>query len=206
LPVPSKVERILVDAAKVVESDPQHDLPLGYRKAIWDAIGPRDDRDDEMSNAHRSRGRLAIEGARKVLGIWQREFPDDDTAQRALSDAIDVLQGRLDSDTAEEHYTEYWQHVDQLGFDSKSMAVSAGYAAVTALMTAVDDETYRPEQIDLNEQDSRDIDDNDASFFAAAAFASGPSWKTIGSDSDAEARRQFWLWWLNEAVPAACGS
>ncbi|MBN8230671.1 hypothetical protein JYK02_24460 [Corallococcus macrosporus] len=40
----------------------------------------------------------------------------------------------------------------------------------------------------------------DASMFAAAAYAGGPSWDA----SSAPARRlQFWEWWLSDSVPHA---
>jgi len=43
----------------------------------------------------------------------------------------------------------------------------------------------------------------DSSFFAAAAYAGGAVWD---SDSDSLKRREFWEWWLNEAVPMAWDS
>ena len=58
--------------------------------------------------------------------------------------------------------------------------------------------------MELSEKDLQDIEDNDTTFFAAAAFANRPWWPTRGSTPDAAARREFWLWLLTEAVPAAC--
>lgn len=42
--------------------------------------------------------------------------------------------------------------------------------------------------------------DKDSSFFAAIACSSGAPWDPAPRS---DARRTFWLWWLDEAVPAA---
>jgi hypothetical protein len=51
--------------------------------------------------------------------------------------------------------------------------------------------------------DYQDIEGNDATFFAACAYANGPVWKTISGEGNATKRLEFWEWWLTQAVPNA---
>ncbi|HBE21460.1 MAG TPA: hypothetical protein DDW51_28675 [Cyanobacteria bacterium UBA11367] len=44
---------------------------------------------------------------------------------------------------------------------------------------------------------------NNASFFAACAYANGPVWQIKSGKSDSTKRQEFWEWWLTQAVPAA---
>jgi Immunity protein Imm5 len=77
----------------------------------------------------------------------------------------------------------------------------AGWAAVAAVVVAGCDE-------DLSDPDS-DLDDLDVevtswsnAYAASVAYANGaPS----QPGSDVSHRREFWTWWLDEAVPAAYG-
>ncbi|OYD96307.1 hypothetical protein CDG76_05705 [Nostoc sp. 'Peltigera membranacea cyanobiont' 210A] len=57
--------------------------------------------------------------------------------------------------------------------------------------------------IDFNLTDNRDTEGNDAAFFAACAYANGAVWETISGKSDSARRLEFWLWWLNVAIPSA---
>lgn len=82
------------------------------------------------------------------------------------------------------------------------MAATVGFAAVQALTTAVVDEFFDPDEIELNLTDSEEFESNDASFHAAVAYANGPVWEIDASPApNSEKRRRFWEWWLTEAVP-----
>ena len=48
-----------------------------------------------------------------------------------------------------------------------------------------------------------DPDDMDASFFAASVYANGAVWNL---ESGPLLRREFWEWWLKQAVPLSWNS
>lgn len=79
--------------------------------------------------------------------------------------------------------------------------VAAGFSAVQALRTCIEDELFPLTGVDENLRDNQvDAEDMDASAFASAAYAGGPVWDT---SSDPLRRLQFWEWWLSEAVADA---
>ena len=69
------------------------------------------------------------------------------------------------------------------------------------LTTALRDEVFDRNQIDLEANDSEiDPDEHDSGFCSAAAYSNGPVW---AKDSDSGRRKEFWDWWLTDAVLAA---
>ncbi|BAZ16818.1 hypothetical protein NIES4071_86960 [Calothrix sp. NIES-4071] len=196
MPIPSTLQKLIVDGLSSVRSHPSHDLNLGYRHAIWSAFG-----DDE--NGHRCRTFLAIETVRHVLPIWNKKFPHDDRPEYILNIAEKKLAGTISTEVAEKESERLWNSMQQLGYGGHGMAFTVGCAAVAALNTAIDDETFDPDDIDFNLTDNEDTEGNDSSFFAACAYADGAVWKTIAGEHDANKRLEFWHWWLTQAVPAA---
>ena len=55
--IPYSLRRAIKDALNVVERDPQHDLPLGYRHAIYATLGPHFSRNNA---GHKRRTVLAF--------------------------------------------------------------------------------------------------------------------------------------------------
>ena len=116
-------------------------------------------------------------------------------ARQVLSRIVDPRRATREADSAH-------NRLDALGpLHNDWVAVAAGSCANAALFCALYDETFDPNDLDL---DARDEDaqpeERDSSFLAAFACSGGAPWDP---KSNREARRIFWLWWLAEAVPAA---
>jgi hypothetical protein len=201
--IPSRLKQLIQEALESVHHHPQHDLNLGYRQAIWLALeSEHDDIGIKNNLGYTRRALLAIFTVRHVLPIWCQAFPNDDTPQRILAMAEKVIHGKISKEIAELESDLVVKQIEQLGYNSDGMEFTVGYSAVAALNTAVSDENFDPEHIDYSISDNLDVEGNDASFFAAAAYSNGPIWKTQ-SNSDSAKRREFWEWWLMQAVPLA---
>jgi len=187
--IPSELQKLIKDALESVRCHPQHDLNLGYRQ---DKVG------------HRRRAFLASLAIRHVLPIWNKAFPNDDTPEKILAEADQVMNGAVNEEVAIKDIDQFWKYLWKLASSTKNMAVAVGLGAVQALATAIQDESFDPDNIDYDATDSQEFDNNDASFFAAVAYANGPTWEVVAeAESNPVKRQEFWEWWLAEAVPAA---
>lgn len=206
--IPTALHQTIEDAVNALCCHPQHDLNLGYRQAIWAVFGPRIDVSQMGTNSgYKRRVILSILTARHVLPIWEGVWPDDDTPYRLLKNAEQVLKGTFDVKMAQDYRDEVWTKLENLASkpDRQSLEyqkpISAGFSAINALCTALQDEEFDSANINCDLTDT-DVDayDNDSSFWAAAAYANGGIWEP---KSDAVKRREFWDWWLTKAVPSA---
>lgn len=184
------------------------DLPLSARKRIWSAMGPRRTTDGRaiLSAGLRRRTRLAILTAQKVISIWRLSFPENNQPEFMLATTEEYMKGQADYKTAWKRQNQFWGELDNLkAYAVKySPSVNVGYAAAVVVSTALNDEQFDPQQLESDVSD-RDLDvyDWDASYLACAAYAGGASWQP---ESDDNRRREFWEWYINEAVPSAWNS
>lgn len=192
------LESLIQRALEWVWADPNHDLALGLRRKIWMALG----REQGRGPGCIRRVALALATARHVLPFWESKYPQDRTPHTVLDSAEAMRVGRLDKGEAQALWQQAWDHLMELSYlDEASQGTAAGFSAVQALRTCIDDETLTLQGVDERLGDDQvDAEDLDASMFAAAAYAGGPAWD---ASSDSERRRQFWEWWLAEAVPQA---
>ncbi|RKH88048.1 hypothetical protein D7Y21_16485 [Corallococcus sp. AB045] len=195
---PEILKSLLQRAIESVRADPVHDLSLGLRRKIWRSLG----RELGHGPGYARRVSLALTTARHVLPLWKLRYSQDRTPHTVLDSAEAMRVGRLDKIEAQALWQRAWDHMVELSSsDEDSQGAAAGFSAVQALLTCIDDETFQLTEDDENLRDNQvDAEDMDASMFAAAASAGGPSWD---ASSDPERRLQFWEWWLSEAVPHA---
>ncbi|NOJ96000.1 hypothetical protein HMI51_24075 [Corallococcus coralloides] len=195
---PEILKSLLQRAIESVRADPVHDLSLGLRRKIWRSLG----REQGRGPGYARRVALALTTARLVLPLWELKSSQDRTPHTVLDAAEAMRVGRLDKIEAQALWQRAWDHMVELSSsDEDSQGAAAGFSAVQALLTCIDDETFPLTEDDAHLRDNQvDAEDMDASMFAAAASAGGPSWD---ASSDPERRLQFWEWWLSEAVPHA---
>jgi len=199
--MPVTLRRITKDALVAVRRHPKHDLNLGYRCAIWAALGLSTSKAMNKSG-HKRRTILAMLTVKRVLPIWDRAFPNDKTPHRILNKVEQILKGTANVQIAARDVDRYWTFMDNLAYKTdNNKSVMVGYSAVKALTTALWDIQFDFKNVDYNLTDA-DIDpyDNDAAFAAAIAYANGSIWEP---KADASKRQEFWEWWLTEAVSEA---
>lgn len=184
------------------ESDRCYVVKLIYRQAIWKAL----DFNGEVSSielGHKRRIVLAIITASRVLDIWENIWWQDGTPHCLLGTTQLLLAKKIEQSQARAYRNKMWAKLENMastpeyrGFEYQK-AIAAGLSAISALSTALDDEAFDREGIDeeLTDADT-DAYESDSSFWAAIASA-GATWEEKG---DRRKRREFWQWWLTEAV------
>lgn len=203
--IPYPLKRVIHDACCIVERHPQHDLPLGYRHAIYANLGPPLGTCQDNTR-HKRRTVLAFLTVQHVLPLWEKARPHDDTPHQILLKVEEVMlswkEGNFDAQSAQREAGQFWNYMDGVALETGGKdPVEVGYAAVEALHTAVADEEFDPSAIDYSLTDE-DVDayGHDTAFAAAADYAGGATWMP---NSDASKRREFWHWWRAFAIPAA---
>jgi len=200
------LEEAIIEGARVVIDSDDHDLPLGLRQSIWACLGDHASREGPVTLGQRRRYALAKTAVRKVLPAWEKHFPAA-KIEEMLAKGDDVLAGRLPRTEARKLHEEYQAYEHGLLSDPDSPAdanaIAVCTAAVAAFYVALWDERFNSWEIDARlPNNSLDPFDFDAALTAAIIAANGGPWDR---ESNKIKRREFWLWWLKEAVPAAAG-
>lgn len=197
--IPDDLEQRIANALAQLRARTDGQLPLPLRRYVRQGLGPwTADEAGSYSPGWRRRARLARLVAERVMPLWAQDRPDDDLPQRMLQLADDVLAGRTTSEDAREEAN---IAAGELYADSRAAgpAGSAGFAAVNAVLAATDGD-YDPEDVPADYDDD-DLDPYGWEGAFHAAFAEAPySPPEMG---DVEARRRYWQWYLEQAVPAA---
>ena len=223
LPLPEALQALVNTALAEMQADPAHRLSHQRRGQIYAALGPLTE-----DIGRKARGWLAVNTARRVLPTFQAAFPDDTLPQRLLDMAVSVLQGRGDEAAADE--LQEWGYNasgNAWGYDEAEVpwnADMAGSAAYHALKEArgqpplqyldrvfklgvvawssgkpvMEYPTPQP-ATRFTDEDLCQNDASDTAAVAAVAFAC----EAGGPTCDPDKLREFWTWWLMEAIPEA---
>lgn len=193
-----QLRQALEDAERGLAGAPGGQLPLRLRRAIWKALG--DDGPTPGSSGHRRRATLDLLAAEQVKPVWEQAYPSDPAVDEVLDAARQVLAGERSVQSADDFGGRAQvQFLDRMSKDEQYAAGCVGYAACAALFTAAHDRSYEDLPADADDYDL-DSDDWDAGFEAALAYSGGEVGDPAASG---ERRREFWQWYLREAVPAA---
>ncbi len=196
--IPVALQLALDEAEESIAASPEGELALPYRRRIWDALG--EGTEGHGSRGHRRRTALDLLTVERVQPIWDQTYPDDPSVAEVIDAARQVLDGRQSVDWADDLRGRAWvSFLNRMNADHQFPAGYVGAAATAALSTAARDKRYSTVPIDADDYDL-DSEDWDTSFMAAMASAGGEVGDPVASD---ERRRDFWEWYLQEAVPEA---
>jgi len=192
--VPPELGQQIEDALEVLEQRADGHLPLPVRRAVRAHFG-----DTAEGGAGRRRlfdlYRRCVE---RVLAVWTAERADDDRPARMIQLADGVMDGRLGEQAFKPEYDEFVVDLDDRNQELGPRVFAAGRAAA--------DLVWSPVTADYGDEIPADADDEnlDPDMMAPDYFASLAEASFFGEpDEDPEARRRFWRWYLDEAVPAA---
>lgn len=202
--IPAELQYAIQDAHRALANHEHGRLLLPYRKRIWAALGQRliEGGRAQLGVGLRRRTKLAIRCGELVLNYWKREFPEDETPERLIIYAEQYLNGEMEFRWAWDQQNNFWSVVEDLMSEGKPFpAIYAGFAATKILATALYDEKFTPGKIEENlTEDNLDAESWDVSYWASLAYAGGSHWE---KESSPTRRREFWQWYLNDAVPQA---
>ena len=189
-------------------------LSLPTRVRIWRAM--LDPADDEISYQHRIRLKMAC--VRHVLPVWYRGFPGDQRVEDMLALTQDLMDRRItDIDQAQEDAESLLVGViddvnasatevepgllkpDATKEASSFVADAASMMTISACYRDPDYDTAE-ESDDITDDDELLPDSLDESYSCASAAAGALNWMPV-EQTDVPARRAFWTWYLDKAIP-----
>ena len=175
-------------------------LSLKQRTRIWVAMNDPDD--PEASYRHRTYLKIAC--VRHVQHYWDRTFPSNPGVEEMLALTQALIDRKADPKRAEKQAEDFFDdimaHTDVT--PDLEPAIRVADAASGTAMTAC----YRNPDYDI--ADGTEDDDEllpaslEPSYSCASAAAGGMNWQPA-EELDIEARRAFWTWYLDEAIPWA---
>ena len=189
-------------------------LSLPTRVRIWRAMLDPDD--DEVSYQHRIRLKIAC--VRHVLPVWYRGFPGDQRVEEMIALTQDLMDRRItDIDQAQEYAesllvdvidnvnasaTEVEPGVLKTDATKEASSFVADAASMMTISACYRDPDYdtAEESDDITDDDELLPDSLDESYSCASAAAGALNWMPV-EQTDVPARRAFWTWYLDEAIP-----
>ena len=175
-------------------------LGIAQRQRIWVAM---DDPDDPEAS-YRHRTYLKVACVRHVQHYWDRTFPSNPGVEEMLALTQALIDRKADPKRAEERAEDFFEHIIIRTDVTPDLepAIRVADAASGTAMTAC----YRNPDYDI--ADGTEDDDEllpaslEPSYSCASAAAGGMNWQPA-EELDIEARRAFWTWYLDEAIPWA---
>ena len=189
-------------------------LSLPTRVRIWRAMLDPDD--DEVSYQHRIRLKIAC--VQHVHHLWCRAFPEDQRVEEMIALTQDLMDRRTtDIDQAQEYAesllvgviddvnasaTEVEPGVlkPEVTKEIASFVADAASLMATSACSRNPDYDTAEEDDDLTDDDDLLPDSLESSYSCASAAAGALNWMPLEL-TDVPARRAFWTWYLNEAIP-----
>ena len=181
------------------EDNPKAILSLGTRKRVWRAMIDTDDPDA----SYRRRIELKMACVRHVQFIWERAFPGDDGIEEMLSLTQELIDRTVDTDEAESRSGSFLNDVEARGTGDPAVLRAAMVADAASHMvnSACYRDLYAEIDEDLVDDDELLPDTLDPSYSCSVAISGATNSMPI-EKTDVVARRAFWLWYLDEAIPA----
>ncbi|MDQ3647180.1 MAG: Imm5 family immunity protein [Actinomycetota bacterium] len=196
--LPSELWERLAGAEEKLQANDDGHLPLGERRRVRATFGDEGGGPEDRTPGHRRRFALNRDCVHRVMPVWRAARPDDDRPARMVELAEQLMNGQLSADEVRAEEDRFAVDLMELAADIGGWVNAAGEASVDLISTATvgdyGDDT--PMEVDDHELDP---DQLEAGFLGSIAVASYPG----ASDDDVEARRAYWRWYLEEAVPAA---
>ena len=175
-------------------------LSLKQRTRIWVAM---DDPDDPEAS-YRHRTYLKIACVRHVQHYWDRTFPSNPGVEEMLALTQALIDRKADPGQAEKRAGQFFDDIivrTDVTPDLEPAIRVADAASKTVFSACCRNPDYDTAE-DEDDDDELLPDALEPSYSCASAAAGGMNWQPA-EELDIEARRAFWTWYLDEAIPWA---
>lgn len=179
-------------------NNPKGILFLGDRKRIW--ISMNDPDNFEVSYLNRTQ--LKVMCVNHVKPIWSHILPANPGIDRMLQLTHSLMEKSVNPEAAEDEAFYFFQDLST-SVESNAVtnpALMVADAATSMVISAC----YRNPDYDTADNDIDDEelapDSYETSYMCASAAAGGLNWMPV-EQVDVDARRNFWIWYLDEAIP-----
>ena len=185
-------------AATEVGADSKGILSIGRRMRVYAAM--IDTQDAERS--YRLRISMQEECVRHVQHLWTASFPNNPSLEDMLTLAHQVVERQVSVDRAEIEAHRFFQSLDRAARNPANYrAIMVADAARQLVASTCYRDLYADIDDTIDDDDELLPDSLDCSYACACAVAGGMNWRPA-DEVDVEARRAFWMWYLNEAIPS----
>ena len=183
------------------EDNPKAILSLGTRKRVWRAMIDTED----PGASYRRRIELKMACVRRVQHYWEQHYPGDQRVQEMLDLAQRLVDGRETNTRkalkqAKKFRKDVWTD-DSEWTKEGNRAMHAAYGAAFMVVSACSRDPYD----DITGPETNDtqlLPDSVETSYDCACAATGAMNGVKIHKTDVPARRAFWLWYLDEAIPA----
>ena len=175
-------------------------LSLKQRTRIWVAMNDPDD--PEASYRHRTYLKIAC--VRHVQHYWDRTFPSNPGVEEMLALTQALIDRKADPKRAEKRAGQFFDDIivrTDVTPDLEPAIRVADAASRTVFSACCRNPDYDTAE-DEDDDDELLPDALEPSYSCASAAAGGMNWQPA-EELDIEARRAFWTWYLDEAIPWA---
>ena len=185
-------------AATEVGVDSKGILSIGRRMRIYVAMIDTQD----VERSCRLRISLQEECVRHVQHLWTASFPNSPSLEDMLTLAHRVVERQVSADRAEIEAHRFFQSLDRVATNPVNhRAIMVADAARQLIASTCYRDPYADIDGTIEDDDELLPDSLDCSYACACAVAGGMNWRPA-AEVDVEARRAFWMWYLNEAIPS----
>ena len=185
-------------AATEVGVDSKGILSIGRRMRIYAAMIDTQD----VERSYRLRISLQKECVRHVQHLWAASFPNNPSLENMLTLAHQVVERQVSADRAEIEAHRFFQSLDRAATNPANYrAIMVADAARKLVASTCYLDLYADIGDTIEDDDELPPDSLDCSYACACAVAGGINWRPA-DEVDVEARRAFWMWYLNEAIPS----
>ena len=185
-------------AATEVGVDSKGILSIGRRMRIYAAMIDTQD----VERSYRLRISLQEKCVRHVQHLWTASFPNIPSLEDMLTLAYRVVERQVSADRAEIEAHRFFQSLDRAATNPVNhRAIMVADAARQLIASTCYRDTYADIDGTIEDDDELLPDSLDCSYACACAVAGGMNWRPA-DEVDVEARRAFWMWYLNEAIPS----
>lgn len=182
-----------------VSDDSKGILSIRRRTKIYVAMIDNQDAD----RSYRIRISLQEKCVRHVQHLWTTAFPSSSSLEDMLILAHQVVERRVSTDQTEMKAHRFFQSFDRAATNpANDRAIMVTDAARQLVVSTCYRDPYADIDETLRDDDELLPDSLDCSYACACAVAGGMNWRPA-AEVDVEARRAFWMWYLNEAIPSA---
>lgn len=202
--ISKELNNILEEAKNKILSHHKGELTLPIRKSIWKMFGGC-----EFKAEHKAlptiglkrRVKLATICVKKIIDIWNKVAANDKRPLEMLEVSEKYIEGSVDYEFVSKQLNNFMNDLINLGSDeSYFKAALVGFAATHTVSIALSDERLMVYGDDSDLDDDYDPESWDTSYYTSLAYTDNEPWD---ENSNVEKRREFWLWYITEAVPQA---
>lgn len=174
-------------------------LSLATRTQIWKTMLDVDD----IERSYRDRTQLHMVCVRHVQFVWEMAFPGDNGVEEMLSLTQKLIDQTVSTDEAKVRSESILNNVEARGTEDPTALRAAMVADAASHMvdSACHRDLYAEIDEDLVDDDELLPDALDPSYSCAVAVSGATNSMPV-EKTDVAARRAFWLWYLDEAIPA----